>query len=179
MKMAKASTADMEMAMKLCTALEWLERGDMPPDARAPDEEDNDDFDSEDAEHCYRALKEVLGIVRSGSIARVVWGMYVLLDPANKVVDPDADTLEDHPDTVAAMKDAERMDWLADPANTVGNVQLPTAAVTANIHSLRDAIDAAMAMPANVAFSGGCLCAVRSNTGLGGWFEKLERTDGH
>ena len=75
--------------------------------------------------------------------------MYVMLDPANKVVDPDADTLEDHPETVAAMKDRERMDWLADPVNPVGNVQLPTAAVTANIHSLRDAIDAAMAMTAN------------------------------
>jgi hypothetical protein len=45
--------------------------------------------------------------------------------------------------------DAKRLDWLADPANTIGNVQLPTEAVTANLHSLRDAIDAAMAMPAN------------------------------
>jgi len=108
MKMAKASTADMEMAMKLCTALEWLERGDMPTDARAPDEEGSEEFDSEDVEHCYRAMKEVLRIVRRGSIGRVVFGMYVLLDPANKLVDPDADTLERHPDDIAADKDAER-----------------------------------------------------------------------
>lgn len=50
---------------------------------------------------------------------------------------------------MAALQDAKRLDWLADPANTIGNVQLPTEAVTANLHSLRDAIDAAMAMPAN------------------------------
>ena len=48
-----------------------------------------------------------------------------------------------------ALKDAKRMDWLADPENTVGNVQLPTEAVTANLHSLRDAIDAAIEMSAN------------------------------
>ena len=40
-------------------------------------------------------------------------------------------------------KDADRMDWLADPANTIGNVQLPRECVEQNLHSLRDAIDAA------------------------------------
>ena len=147
MKMAKASTADMEMAMKLCTALEWLERGDMPADSRAPDEEDNNDFDSEDAEHCYRAMKEVLGIVRSGSIARVVWGMYVLLDPANKVVDPDADTLENHPETLAAMKDAERYRLLRrgqhwSVIDGIGD--------TLRAEALDAAIDYETALPANV-----------------------------
>jgi len=112
MNMAKASEADMEMAMSLCTALESLERGLMPPDARAPDEEDAEDFDSEDAEHCYRALNDVLRIVRRGSIGRVVWGMAVLLDPANKVVNPDSHTLEEHPDVEDAKKDAARLDWL-------------------------------------------------------------------
>ena len=54
-------------------------------------------------------------------------------------------------DTLAALlaerkeliKDRERLDWLADPDNTIGNVQLPLKCVTANVHSLRDAIDAA------------------------------------
>jgi len=41
-------------------------------------------------------------------------------------------------------KDRRRMDWLADPENKIGNVQLPTEIVKANRHSLRDAIDAAM-----------------------------------
>lgn len=41
-------------------------------------------------------------------------------------------------------KDRRRMDWLADPENKIGNVQLPTEIVKSNPHSLRDAIDAAM-----------------------------------
>lgn len=34
---------------------------------------------------------------------RVVWGMAVLLDPANKVVDPTTSSLQHHPDTIAAL----------------------------------------------------------------------------
>ena len=41
-------------------------------------------------------------------------------------------------------KDKTRLDWLADPSNHLGNVQLPRAAVEANLDSLRHAIDAAM-----------------------------------
>lgn len=41
-------------------------------------------------------------------------------------------------------KDKSRLDWLADPANNIGNVQLPTDCVCRNPHSLRDAIDDAM-----------------------------------
>lgn len=40
--------------------------------------------------------------------------------------------------------DARRLDWLADPDNRIGNVQLPRACVEANLTSLRGAIDAAM-----------------------------------
>ena len=41
-------------------------------------------------------------------------------------------------------RDAERLNWLADPNNSIGNVQLPTECVIENAHSLRAAIDAAM-----------------------------------
>ena len=41
-------------------------------------------------------------------------------------------------------RDAERLDWLADPNNSIGNVQLPTVCVERNPHSLRDAIEDAM-----------------------------------
>lgn len=44
-----------------------------------------------------------------------------------------------HPDT-------ERLDWLADRDNHIGNVQLPAECVACNLHSLRDAIDMAMRM---------------------------------
>ncbi|EGF11290.1 hypothetical protein HMPREF9123_1096 [Neisseria bacilliformis ATCC BAA-1200] len=46
---------------------------------------------------------------------------------------------EPHPDT-------ERLDWLADRDNHIGNVQLPAECVACNLHSLRDAIDMAMRM---------------------------------
>lgn len=39
--------------------------------------------------------------------------------------------------------DAQRIDWLADKTQTVGNVQLPRECVEDNLHSLRDAIDCA------------------------------------
>jgi hypothetical protein len=48
------------------------------------------------------------------------------------------------PEIQALRKDAERLDWLADPNNSIGNVQLPTECVTENLHSLRAAIDDAM-----------------------------------
>ena len=40
--------------------------------------------------------------------------------------------------------DKELLDWLADPENEVGNVQLPTKCVLENMGSLRDAIRQAM-----------------------------------
>ena len=55
----------------------------------------------------------------------------------------DADDFEiiPHPDTM-------RLDWLADPANKIGNVILPTECVEQHLDSMRDAIDAAMQMQA-------------------------------
>ena len=50
---------------------------------------------------------------------------------------------------LALEADKKRLDWLADPSNHIGNVQLPTEAVMANPHSLRAAIDAAMEMTPN------------------------------
>ena len=112
MKMAKASGRDITMAMTLATALESLDRGLMPGGAQVAEDEDSEDFDSLDDEQCGRALRHVLEVLRDGSIGRVVWGMAVLLDPEKKVVDPSANTLDDHPDTVAANLDAERYRWL-------------------------------------------------------------------
>lgn len=145
MKMAKASTADMEMAMKLCSALEAMDRRFFPDGAEG--ENDPEDFDCDDDTHCGQALRHVLDILQGGSINRVIWGMYVMPDPVNKVVDPDAHTLEDHPETLAAMKDAERyrllrrgqhwsvIDGIGDALRAEG---------------LDAAIDTATALPANV-----------------------------
>lgn len=42
--------------------------------------------------------------------------------------------------------DTERLDWLSDPDNRIGNVQLPKEAVLLNPYCLRAAIDYAMNM---------------------------------
>jgi len=133
MKMAKASDTDMAMALKLCSALEAMDLRFFPEGAEG--DSDPDDFDRDNDAHCGQALRHVLDILQGGSIGRVIWGMYVLLAPANKVVDPDADTLEDHPDTVAARKDRERMDYL-EQHSVIAKPGQP----------IRSAIDAAMAL---------------------------------
>jgi hypothetical protein len=101
MKIAKASEADLNMAMDLAGALECLSHrwvpsfpqgcGDTDPDA-------DDDFDVDDDQHCGRALRHLLDIAKRGSMGRVVWGMVTLVDPSNKIIDPAADVLEVHPD---------------------------------------------------------------------------------
>lgn len=59
----------------------------------------------------------------------------------NVVARPEHLELIPHPDTV-------RLDWLADPANKIGNVILPTECMEQHLDSMRDAIDAAMQMQA-------------------------------
>ena len=110
MKMAKASDADMEMALKLCSALEAVERRFFPKGSEG--EHDPEDFDIDDDAQCGRVLRHLDGILRGGSIGRVIWGMAVLLDPENKLVDPEARTLEPHPEAVAAEQDSKALTWI-------------------------------------------------------------------
>ena len=44
-------------------------------------------------------------------------------------------------------RDSMRLDWLADLDNHIGAVSLPRQCIEQNLHSLRQAIDAAMALP--------------------------------
>lgn len=150
MKMAKASTADMGMALKLCSALEAMDRRFFPYGAEG--DNDPEDFDRDDDAHCGQALRHILDILQCGSIGRVIWGMYVMLDPENKIVDPDADTLEDHPEKVAAMADAERyrkirrgQHWSV--IDGIGN--------TLRAEALDAAVDAVQALPAIAKADGG------------------------
>ena len=48
------------------------------------------------------------------------------------------------PEVRVLQRDSERLDWLADPENSIGSVHLPTVCVERNPRSMRDAIDAAM-----------------------------------
>ena len=105
LKMAKASQADLEMAERLCGALEAMEKGYMPEGM--DNQEDGGEFDQDNDGQCGDAMRHLLAMMRAGSLGRVIWGMHVLLDPKNGFVDPGADTLEIHPDhdkLIAALK---------------------------------------------------------------------------
>ena len=139
MKMAKASKADMDMALELCSALEALDRRFSPPGTEG--DNDPEDLDLNDDAHCGQVLRHLHQLLQWGSIGRVIWGMYVLLDPANKLVDPNASTLEAHPDAEAAEKDAERYRLLR--MDHEGEA-LPDVALYSG-RALDDYIDAALA----------------------------------
>lgn len=107
MKMAKASDADLSMANELAGILDSLEKGWVPQKLEAQIEDGL--FDQDDPEHLKAAMALILNTLEKGSLFRVVFGMAVLCAPENKCIDPDADTLEEHPDHV---KDREQRDEL-------------------------------------------------------------------
>lgn len=111
MKMAKASQEDLEMALELASALEDIERGMLPH--KMVDDACGEWIDTNDARQYARLVEFLQETLDRGSIFRVVFGMAVLCDPKNKLIDPDADTLEHHPDIVAALAaQPKRDDWI-------------------------------------------------------------------
>lgn len=109
MKMAKASAADLDMAMELCTALEALTQrwcATVPDEIAKPNGEDESEyFHRDDSEQCQRVMGYLLDLADRASLMRVVWGCAVMLDPTNRCVDANADTLEHHPDV-------QRYEWI-------------------------------------------------------------------
>lgn len=102
MKMAKASQADLDMAMDLVNVLEDIERGYFP--AKFSDDPegvtDTDGIEwlrTDDTEQYARLVDGLRTLLDKGSISRVVWGMAVVCDPANECIDPDASTIDHHP----------------------------------------------------------------------------------
>lgn len=103
MKMARASEQDLEVAQQISAFIESLEKCHMPEAM----ESDGDFFDIDDPEQCQDVLRKLLEISAEGSIFRVTFGMLVVLDPANKLLDPDSETLDVHPDVTALRVNAE------------------------------------------------------------------------
>lgn len=50
------------------------------------------------------------------------------------------------PELQELLKDKARIDWLADPAQNIGDLILPRDIVERNLHSMRAAIDEAMSI---------------------------------
>ena len=100
MKMAKASEADMSMAIEMAQALDALTNRWTPMMPEAIDqggEEENERFDIDDETQCRRVVEYLLELADRASLFRVVFGMAVLLDPQNEIVDPAADHLSLRP----------------------------------------------------------------------------------
>jgi len=106
MKMAKASQRDLDGAIELYQFLQAMADG--RPASDAVDEfgyegyGDLIDRQANDAEFLLRAHER-------GGLFRVVWGMQVLLDPANEVVDPNLPHLELHPKHGLAAREREEL----------------------------------------------------------------------
>lgn len=104
MKMAKASKADLDMAMELANFLENIEKGYVPEQmADNPESDALEFFDDCDGDQCIKAIEALKAIISKGSLFRVVFGMAVVCDPSNRLLDPDADTLEHHPANAQAL----------------------------------------------------------------------------
>jgi hypothetical protein len=104
MKMARASEADIDAALKVSRILEDLDRRYMPSD---DDSEELEFFDRDAADQCQKIVGMLLDATRRTSLFRVVFGMAVVLDPRNELLDPDADTIEMHPKIVKALEAAK------------------------------------------------------------------------
>ena len=107
MKVAKASEADLDVAIQLSGALDGLTRrwaASVPEAIQKCEEGETEFFDRDDSEQCQRVLVHLLDLADRASLSRVVFGCAVMLDPRNKCVDPNADTIEHHPDVVAALR---------------------------------------------------------------------------
>ncbi|MFM0432297.1 hypothetical protein PQQ75_25025 [Paraburkholderia aspalathi] len=103
MKMAKATSKDLDAAIDLAGVIENVCQGYYPskPDA---DEDDQTFFDPDDREHLKAFHDRVMAIVKPapGGLHRVSGGMHTILH--NDIVDPDDDVLGLHPRLVAALE---------------------------------------------------------------------------
>lgn len=98
--MARASQADLDAA---CEVYQFLAAN---LDGRTPDRV-VDEFGYSGYDDCHELCDYLAVASDKGSLFRVIWGMHVLLDPNNQLVDPDCPHLEEHPH-ITAMRDALR-----------------------------------------------------------------------
>lgn len=94
MKVALATERDQVVLQDTYFALEQLSEGVMP----SPVDAEEEPFDIEDGEQCKQALKALLDIADTVALLRCASNLIALLDPKNKIIDPNAITLEVHPD---------------------------------------------------------------------------------
>ena len=114
MKIGKPDKRDIDAADDLVKILDIL-LCDSYPTLGEHGENTPDRFDPDDIKHLralYDLLKELLNRA-PGFHGRVIGGMcHPILCDKNKIIDPDSDTLELHPDIKDALRDTARLDYL-------------------------------------------------------------------
>jgi hypothetical protein len=95
MKVGRASTQDLEIANQIASCLDQLIDGYVPESMTSGD--DFEWLDVDDAEQCQSVLLKMIEIAKGGSMGRATFGMAVLLDPRNEIMDPNDDCLALHP----------------------------------------------------------------------------------
>lgn len=103
MKMAKATSEDMDAAVQVSQIIESLERGFMPDCLDESDDGDCSRFSVDNPDQCRKVVEKLIGIGKSASLFRATFGMLVLTDPDNEIIDPAAGTLEVHPKIAKAL----------------------------------------------------------------------------
>ncbi|MDD4927517.1 MAG: hypothetical protein PHF58_13565 [Methylotenera sp.] len=96
MKIAKFNQADMDATLKLLQTLEAFDAGFYPTD----EDEEPREFDLTgrgDEQLLQDFYNTVMTAFKSGYVGRFVWNAMTAFDPDNKIINPDADTLELHP----------------------------------------------------------------------------------
>lgn len=131
MKMARATQPDLQQAMGLIAALDqfadgYLYSGSDDGDAEPPR------FDAQNRDHLAGFYQTIMRIYRTrpSGLSRVVYGMEVLLDPANEIVDQNDTALALHPSittaqalaTSAKQVDADLQKWAMEVSQPLGAV---------------------------------------------------------
>lgn len=161
MKITRATPEDINALADLASAVEAMFGGNIPPQNGAESDEWeylgfgltdllNGDWKNSQPEvvidicrRCLLHLSEIIGIA---NISRAAYNLEAVFLPENQIINLEADTLETHPSINQGRADTARLDWLADPENTIGKVMLP-GWCSGEYDSLRDAIDAIINSP--------------------------------
>lgn len=133
--MAKATEKDMEAALAMCRALESLESGYLPDEMTEGQEEP---VWYDETKHAAEVVEFMIGIQRRASLFRVCFGMTVLLDSENGIVDQELSHLELHPRLRACKSACEGID------TEVLEVTHGLDAIYSDIQRRRDLLLAAM-----------------------------------
>lgn len=147
MKMAKASEHDIDAAGNLMGILDALSRGEYPSIGDRNESTPDDGFDPDNKQHLRHLYDLLDGLLDKapGFPARVIGGMlYVILYDKNKIIDPDADSLELHPNLVNALRDEARLEHLLRHLPGDALRQVVDLSDTSDLIAFRGAIDAAI-----------------------------------